>query len=193
MENHIQQIQQVQQYIQEKLCQPLSTAQLADVACLSPVHFHRRFKASTGLTPALYVELYKIKRSLELLKHGMQVQEVAFQLGFANYETFTRAFKKHCQIAPADLQYLLRCLENETDADKPLVVSGSRRQQDLCSLVKEAVERGTLRPEQFQALQVCIITPKTPAFRTRRAEEKYRLSLEPALARELRSTLGLQR
>ena len=183
-------IQQVQQYIQSHLSQPLNTIQLADVACLSPVHFHRRFKAVTGFTPALYVELHKLRQSLQLLKEGVQVQEVAYQLGFANYETYSRAFKKHCKIAPADLQYLLQRLVDETDPETPLLLSGSRKPQDLQYLVEDAVERGSFMPGQLHALEVWIITPKVAGYRARKAEDKYQLSVEPALARELRHTMA---
>lgn len=182
-------IQQLQQYIKENLHQPLSRVQLAEEACLSPVHFDRCFKVATGLTPALYIEIHKVKEGLELLKEGMQVQEVAYQLGFLNYETFSRAFKKHCKIAPADLQILLRLLREKTNPDNPLLLPYSPNVQDLQSLVDEAMSRGVFRQDQLSELQVCLLRPKKAGFRTRKAEGKYQLMFEPALATKLRETM----
>lgn len=178
-------IQQLQQYISENLHRPLGRVELAEEACLSPVHLDRSFKAATGLTPALYVETYKVKESLELLKENLQVQEVAFQLGFANYETFSRTFKKHCKIAPADLQDLLRRLQEEVNPDSPLLLSSSRNLQDLQGLLAESVEREAVNPEQLTELQLYILTPRLQNFRSRKAASKYQLSYEPKLARQL--------
>ena len=184
-------IQEVQHFITENLGEPLNTRILADVACLSPVHFHRSFKATTGLTPALYVELHKIKQSLELLKEGVQVQDAAFQLGYANYETFSRTFKKHCTIAPHDLQCLLRRLEGERNPESPLLLSASRSLQDLGCLLKEAVEGGTVRTEELHALQLCILSPKEHPFRSRNATAKFELYFEAALCRQLLQSIQL--
>lgn len=180
-----QRINKILKYIQENLSGPINMTELADMACWSPVHFYRRFKHTTGLSPSHYVELHKIKYSLELLKDPIQVQDIAFQLGFTNYETFSRAFKRHCKIAPADVQYLLHHLRKETDPEAPLAISVSSRLSDLEQLVNNAFMQGIILPEQLPALQLCIITPKVVNTRSRKPEDKYQLSFEPDLKTRL--------
>ena len=142
-------IQQVERYIQDKLCEPLNLNHLAELACLSPVHFHRRFKANTGCTPARFVELHKVRQSLELLKEAVQVQDVAFELGFANYETFSRAFKRHCKMAPSDFQRLLQRLKEQMNPETPIVLSRSAELPDLLGLVENGLKRGIIMQDHF--------------------------------------------
>ena len=62
---------------------PPSLAALAREAGLSPHHFHRVFKAVTGLTPKAYVQAHRGKALREALaRPGATVVEAAFDAGF---------------------------------------------------------------------------------------------------------------
>ncbi|WP_374557869.1 bifunctional DNA-binding transcriptional regulator/O6-methylguanine-DNA methyltransferase Ada [Thermomonas sp.] len=62
---------------------PPSLAVLAREAGLSPHHFHRVFKAVTGLTPKAYVQAHRGKALREALaRPGATVVEAAFDAGF---------------------------------------------------------------------------------------------------------------
>ncbi|WP_449446458.1 bifunctional DNA-binding transcriptional regulator/O6-methylguanine-DNA methyltransferase Ada [Thermomonas brevis] len=60
-----------------------SLDELAQAAALSPHHFHRVFKAVTGLTPKAYAQAHRGKALREALaKPGAKVVDAAFNAGF---------------------------------------------------------------------------------------------------------------
>lgn len=182
-------IQKSKEYIHSQLQEELPLEVLADIACMSPVHFHRKFKAATGYTPALYVRLQKIGLSLDLLRESvetqqqLQVQDLAALTGFANYETFSRAFCRHVGIAPSELQALLYQLQQQADPNKPLVVAGSTDLLQLQELAKDALNRNIFQPDQISELQVCLIGQQD--IRSRKVNERYQLQFDQALSRQL--------
>jgi AraC family transcriptional regulator len=56
-------LRQIQEYVQSSLAQAIDLASLAAIACLSPYHFCRLFKQSTGLSPHQYVVAQRMKRA----------------------------------------------------------------------------------------------------------------------------------
>jgi AraC family transcriptional regulator of adaptative response/methylated-DNA-[protein]-cysteine methyltransferase len=56
--------------------------QLAKPAGLSPFHFHRVFKAVTGLTPKQYAMAHRSRRVRNELAHGASVTEAIFDAGY---------------------------------------------------------------------------------------------------------------
>lgn len=62
--------------------EPPSLGQLAAEACLSPHHFHRLFKAATGLTPRAYAAGVRAKRLREVLPSSSSVTNALFAAGF---------------------------------------------------------------------------------------------------------------
>jgi AraC family transcriptional regulator of adaptative response/methylated-DNA-[protein]-cysteine methyltransferase len=72
---------------------PPSLAELAAQAGLSPHHFHRVFKALTGLTPKAYAQAHRGKAlRAALAKRGTNVTEAALDAGFnANSRFYAQA------------------------------------------------------------------------------------------------------
>jgi AraC family transcriptional regulator, regulatory protein of adaptative response / methylated-DNA-[protein]-cysteine methyltransferase len=61
---------------------PLSLARLAATAGLSPSHFHRQFKAATGLTPQAYAAAIRTGRIRTALPAATSITETIFEAGF---------------------------------------------------------------------------------------------------------------
>jgi AraC family transcriptional regulator, regulatory protein of adaptative response / methylated-DNA-[protein]-cysteine methyltransferase len=61
---------------------PPSLAQLANQAGLSPYHFHRVFKAITGLTPKAYAAAHRAKRVRSTLGKSDTVTEAIYDAGY---------------------------------------------------------------------------------------------------------------
>lgn len=69
---------------------------LASKYNLSKFHFHRLFKSYFKVTPKEYFERLKMERAAHLLKYtNATIIDIAFEFGFNNHETFSRAFKRY--------------------------------------------------------------------------------------------------
>ncbi|MGY0407177.1 MAG: AraC family transcriptional regulator [Polaribacter sp.] len=87
----------VVRYIKENLTnRDISVELLAEKACMSISHFHKKFKNTLGISPIDYINSEKIKFSKKLIKDFKQLRmsEVAFKAGFNNTSYFNRQFKR---------------------------------------------------------------------------------------------------
>ena len=81
---------------------PLPTLEtLATAAGLSPHHFHRIFKAHTGLTPRAFGEAARLKRTAQALDGRGTVADAAFASGFGSLSRFYDAAASRFALAPA--------------------------------------------------------------------------------------------
>lgn len=80
-------------YIYDNVDADLSLDTLADVAALSRFHFHRIFRAVNGETVAQAVRRVRLNKAAHLLVKGEDpIGDVARQCGYANIDSFNRAF-----------------------------------------------------------------------------------------------------
>jgi AraC family transcriptional regulator len=91
----------VVEYIMENLEGSPRLEQMAAVAHLSPYHFARQFKASTGLAPH-YLISRRIERAQHLLRADgeLGLAEVALRVGFSDQSQFSRHFKRILGVTP---------------------------------------------------------------------------------------------
>lgn len=95
------QLKLVMDYINDRLEQELSLEELAAIAQLSPYHFCRSFKRSTGFTPHQYVIRQRVERAKLLLKDGkIGISEVAAACGFTHQSHLNRHFKRLTGVTP---------------------------------------------------------------------------------------------
>ncbi|HEY0963923.1 MAG TPA: AraC family transcriptional regulator [Pseudomonadales bacterium] len=96
-------ITRVLDYIETHLDGDLSVEALSDVAHFSPYHFHRQFTAYTGIGVGRLVQMLRLRRaSLQLaFNPGASVTDIAFDAGFANAESFSRAFRRETGLTPS--------------------------------------------------------------------------------------------
>lgn len=94
-------LRQVKAYIDENLEDNLSLSMLSGIVALSPIHFARQFKRSTGQSPYQYLLNARIEAAKRLLRSSMPIAEIAFQCGFAHQEHLTRTFRKLAGTTPA--------------------------------------------------------------------------------------------
>ncbi len=89
------------EFIDAHLGDELGLDALASVARLSPFHFCRVFKQSTGMTPHRYVIERRIARARELLATGgLPIEAVAMACGFASQKHFTTSFTRMVGVSP---------------------------------------------------------------------------------------------
>ena len=88
--------------IEEHLDSELALDDLAAVTHLSPYHFARMFKASTGLPPHQYLISRRVERAKLLLRSGddLSLAQVAARTGFWDQGHFTRHFRRLVGVTP---------------------------------------------------------------------------------------------
>lgn len=87
-------------YLQAHLAEPLTLAELAAQASLSPSHFVRVFRQFTGQTPVAWLNEQRLLRAARLLRQGLPVSEAAERVGIANAGYFTRLFRRRYGCSP---------------------------------------------------------------------------------------------
>ncbi len=94
-------LNRVVEFIDANLENDISLAELAAVAALSPFHFSRAFRKSTGKTPQQYVMHQRLERAkLLLARPELPIVEVSLRSGFKNQSHFTSWFRKYTSLTP---------------------------------------------------------------------------------------------
>lgn len=88
-------------FIHEKYTEKITIPLLAHHVNLSSEHLCRIFKKCTGLTITEYVNTVRCTSAMGFLEEGISVMEVAELVGFADYNYFSRTFKKIIGHAPS--------------------------------------------------------------------------------------------
>ena len=88
-------LKRVTEFIALHLDQDLTLAQLGAVACMSPFHFARLFKRSTGLPPHRFVVRARIDQARALLaEQRLPIRRIAEVVGFRSVSHFTAVFHR---------------------------------------------------------------------------------------------------
>lgn len=92
-------------YVGDNLKKDLTLAEIAGAVHMSPYHFSRLFKESTGRTPHQYVIERRVRRATELLgSTALPIAEIAFLCGFAHQSHLNRHFKRLLGVNPKALR-----------------------------------------------------------------------------------------
>jgi AraC family transcriptional regulator len=91
------------------LAKTLRLGQLAAVAGLSPFHFARAFKLSTGLSPHAYVVRCRIEEAKRLLiTSSLPIAEIARRTGFRGTGQLSTRFRASTGSAPSAFRRFAR-------------------------------------------------------------------------------------
>jgi AraC family transcriptional regulator len=94
-------LRRVLDYVEAHLDEELTLAELADVACLSPWHFSRRFKQAMGVGPQRYTAQRRVERAKALMRRSDQtLAGIAASVGFADQSHFTEVFRRETGTTP---------------------------------------------------------------------------------------------
>ena len=95
--------------IDGQLRQAPSVSELAPLTGLSPSHFARKFRHSTGLSLARFVNRRRIAAAMPLLRPGDDpIAKIAERLGFSSQSHFTRVFSGMTGMTPSRFRRLFR-------------------------------------------------------------------------------------
>jgi AraC family transcriptional regulator len=94
-------LRRVTEYIQNNLNRPVRLVELSTVVYMSPYHFARLFKLSTGVSPHQFLLRARIERAAALLAApGASVGAVARSVGFRTSAHFATTFHRMTGVTP---------------------------------------------------------------------------------------------
>jgi AraC-like DNA-binding protein len=97
-------VRDVRDLLPERLADPPTLAELADLTGLSQFALLRAFRAATGLPPHAYLNQLRVRQARLLLDEGVLAADVAAEVGFADQAHLTRHFKRVVGVPPAAYQ-----------------------------------------------------------------------------------------
>nr|WP_298142371.1 AraC family transcriptional regulator [uncultured Pseudomonas sp.] len=98
-------LERLDAFILDNLARRISVAELAQVACLSPSHFHAQFKDSVGLTPHQYLLKSRLDLAARLLRESaLPLIRIAEECGFSSQSALTNAMRRYLGLTPKRLR-----------------------------------------------------------------------------------------
>ncbi len=89
-------------YIDENITDDISIEELCENLFVTKSHLHRLFVENLKVTPKKYILSKKMSLAQRRLCRGEKATDVAHKLGYGDYSTFFRAYKKHFGHSPSD-------------------------------------------------------------------------------------------
>ena len=94
-------LRRVTEYIQQNLDKDLRLSELAALVYMSPYHFARLFKCSTGVPPHQFVVRQRIARACAVLaRPELSITQISRLVGFRTPSHFTTVFRGILRITP---------------------------------------------------------------------------------------------
>ena len=87
-------VRELIEYINLHLGEELSLETLASATNYNPTYLCRIFKDITKSTLSRYITEKRINTAILLMGHGRSLSEISVRVGFKNYSSFYKAFKK---------------------------------------------------------------------------------------------------
>ncbi len=111
-DSYFQRIDRVVGYLNDQVQSAPTLQDLADVAAISPFHFHRVYRAITGETPSATLRRSRLARAATLLKTTAKpITEIAFDVGYESSQAFSKAFREVTGFSASDLRARPKKLE----------------------------------------------------------------------------------
>lgn len=96
-------IQKIINYILSNISADLTPSSIASTVNFSPSYIARKFKDEVGMTLVNYITEQRIRIAKDLLlKQNMQVQDISAYVGIADWNYFTKLFKKYTGTTPSN-------------------------------------------------------------------------------------------
>ena len=104
MDEHVEAVQRMQDYIATHLDINITMADLAKVSQYSPWYSYRLFMDLLHMTPAVYIRRLRLSKSaLRLRDEKVKIIDIAFDAGFDSVDGYQRAFYKEFGCNPYEI------------------------------------------------------------------------------------------
>jgi AraC family transcriptional regulator len=100
-------VERVLTTMRARYAEPLTLAEFAAEAFLSPYHFNRVFRHTTGVPPGRFLAALRMQTAKRLLlTTELRVTDVCFEVGYLSLGTFTTHFRQLVGLGPCRLRRL---------------------------------------------------------------------------------------
>jgi len=104
----IRQLRKVEDYVRDHLAEEVPVERLAELVDLSPFHFSRVFKESTGISPLQFVVRERITRAQQLIcETSRSLIEIALNVGYTSPSHFAQVFRRVVGVTPTQFRNAL--------------------------------------------------------------------------------------
>ncbi|AZK46741.1 AraC family transcriptional regulator [Paenibacillus lentus] len=101
----IERLKKVILYIQQNYDQQIRLSELAALIPMSEGQLCRFFKSMTRQTPMDYINSYRIRQAVELLREpDRKISDIALEVGYDNISYFIRVFRKAMNCSPSEFR-----------------------------------------------------------------------------------------
>jgi two-component system, response regulator YesN len=101
--NNIEIVEAAKRYIQMNYTKEISLEEIAGHVSVSSFYLSRMFSKREGMTYKDYLIKLRMEKAKQLLKEGRKaIKEVALEVGYADQNYFSRAFKKYYDKSPKE-------------------------------------------------------------------------------------------
>ncbi len=181
-------------YIEDHLSDSLALSELSAIACLSPSQFHRLFKKETQRTPFKFTEEIKMNRAYQLLiDEQVFITELAIDLGYSNYETFSRAFKKYFHLSPDDIKAIANNVNATVlDNEKTILLTFDKELSDkeLLKKLSQIAQDNNLSKNDIKEAKIFKIERKTNSRTQKKIiKNKFEMTEEKRIWRSLLNSI----
>ncbi len=105
---HYRAIRNAIMLMHEQFAEPLTLQDMADAAQLSPFHFNRLFRRTTGLSPMIFLSAIRLQQAKYLLMTTRDtITGICFDVGYRSLGTFTTRFTSLVGLPPSHYRRLL--------------------------------------------------------------------------------------
>lgn len=98
------QVRQSKAFMEKFYTDKIELDDLAGKAFMSRFHYVRMFQRIYGLTPRTYLRDLRISKAKQLIKQGLPITQVCFDVGYDSLPTFSSVFKKCTGWSPKEYQ-----------------------------------------------------------------------------------------
>jgi AraC family transcriptional regulator len=104
----IARLRKIEDYVHVHLAESISTEKVAELAKLSPFHFSRVFKQTTGMTPLQFVTRERILQAQQLIREtSRSLIEIALEVGYTSPSHFAQVFRRMVRMTPTQFRNAL--------------------------------------------------------------------------------------
>jgi YesN/AraC family two-component response regulator len=123
-------IEKVKRFIERNFDKKVSLADASAHAGLNPKYLSMAFEEATGTGFSDFKSNVKVKKALELLKQGFNINQISDRLAYAKAESFIRTFKKITGMTPASYR------DKKMSGKKKAAVKSSHKRKHSVSGVR---------------------------------------------------------